>query len=113
MIVVTGGASGIGAAIVRAAMAEGAIPVIVDRAEKSTIVADLIDPENCRRAVEETIEKFGSIDALVNNAGVNDRVGLSEEVPRTMWRRSSAIFLHYYNMAHYALPALKNRKGPS
>jgi len=112
VIVVTGGASGIGAAIVRAAVEEGATPVIVDRsAEKSTIVADLTDPENCRRAVEETIDKFGTIDALVNNAGVNDRVGLERGNPSEYAASLERNLLHYYNMAHYALPALKKSQG--
>src|SRR4029077_19021449 len=92
VVLVTGGAKGIGAAIVRGCGAEGAIPVIVDRdedageqlhaelrasrVESGLIVADLSSPAACATVVEGTIEKLGRLDALVNNAGVNDRVGL-------------------------------------
>ena len=88
VVLVTGGAKGIGAAIVRAAVAEAAIPVIVDRdAEASknlhaelrtshVVIADLSSSANCQNAIDSTIEKFGRLDALVNNAGVNDKIGL-------------------------------------
>ena len=68
VVLVTGGAKGIGAAIVRAAAAEAAIPVIVDRdAEASkhlhaelrtshVIIADLSSPADCRSALDSTVE---------------------------------------------------------
>ncbi|MBZ5601954.1 MAG: SDR family oxidoreductase [Acidobacteriia bacterium] len=122
VIVVTGGAQGIGAAIVRAAAAEGAIAVVVDRCEEPAralagetgchaVIADLLRPENCRAAVEETLERFGSIDALVNNAGVNDRVGLEHGSPRDYVASLERNLLHYFNMAHFALDALKRSRG--
>lgn len=115
VVLVTGGAMGIGAAIVRAAAAEGARPVVVDRCRAETdayqIVADLIHPENCRRAVQETLHKFGAIDALVNNAGVNDRVGLEHGNPAEYVASLARNLFHYYNMAHYALGALKASQG--
>lgn len=118
---------GIGAAIVRAAAGEGAIPVIVDRnaeaAEKlrqelsdggaasHVTVADLLNPENCKRAVDDTLQTFSRLDALVNNAGVNDRVGLEDGSPAEYVKSLERNLLHYYNMAHYALPALKQSQG--
>jgi L-fucose dehydrogenase len=122
VIVVTGGAMGIGAAIVRAAAAEGAITVVVDRcAEQAraieaevgghSVIVDLTHSENCRRAVEETLAKFGAIDALVNNAGVNDRVGLERGGPDEYVASLQRNLFHYYNMAHYALEALKRSRG--
>src|SRR5260370_460330 len=93
----SGGAKGIGAAIVRGCCAEGAIPVIVDRdenageqlrdelrtsrAESGLIIADLSAPEACANVVDGTIQKLGRLDALVNNAGVNDGVGLEHGSP--------------------------------
>src|ERR1700679_2510761 len=92
VVVITGGASGIGAAIVTGAAREGAIPVIADRCGEAaeqlaeqiragggqalTVAVNLGLPQNCYRVVEETLDRFGRLDALVNNAGVNDRVGL-------------------------------------
>ncbi len=117
VIVVTGGARGIGAAIVRAAAAEGARTVVVDRCVgesqvgSHSVTLDLADPENCRRAVEETVSKFGRIDALVNNAGINDRVGLERGSPAEYVASLERNLFHYYNMAHYSLEALKQSRG--
>ena len=127
VVVITGGASGIGAAIVRGAAREGAIPVIVDRCSEAAcrleeevragggaalaIVVDLVAPQNCKRVVEETLDRFGRLDALVNNAGVNDRVGLESGGPAEFLASIERNLLHYYNMAHYALPALKKDRG--
>ena len=119
VVLVTGGAKGIGAAIVRTAAAEAAIPVIVDRdAEASknlhaevrtshAIIADLSSPADCRSALDSTIEKFGRLDALVNNAGVNDKVGLEHGTPEQYADSLGRNLLHYYNMANFALPSLK------
>jgi L-fucose dehydrogenase len=123
VILVTGGAKGIGAAIVRAVAAEAAIPVIVDRdadagkqlhAELRTshvIVADLSNPANCQTAIDSTVEKFGRLDALVNNAGVNDKVGLEHGTPAQYADSLGRNLLHYYNMTHFALPYLKKTRG--
>src|ERR1700683_1667087 len=90
VILVTGGAKGIGAAIVHACTAEGAVPGIVARQSEAgqqlrselqnkgascgLIAIDLSVPENCPASVEHTVKSFGRIDALVNNAGRNDKV---------------------------------------
>jgi L-fucose dehydrogenase len=128
VVVVTGGAKGIGAAIVRGCVAEGAVPVIVDRDEKAAellgaelrnaggkshvIIADLTDSKQCEKAVHEAGETFGHIDALVNNAGVNDRVGLEHGSPDEYVVSLRKNLLHYYNMAHFVLPYLKKVHGP-
>jgi len=123
VVLVTGGAKGIGAAIVRAAAADAAIPVIVDRdadagkhlhAEICTshlIIADLSSPAGCQIAIDSTVEKFGRLDALVNNAGTNDRVGLEHGTPQQYVDSLSRNLLHYYDMAHFALPYLKRTRG--
>jgi L-fucose dehydrogenase len=123
VVLVTGGAKGIGAAIVRAAAVEAAIPVIVDRdaehgkqlhAEIRTshvIIVDLSSPADCQSAIDSTIEKFGRLDALVNNAGVNDKVGLEGGSPEKYVDSLGRNLLHYYNMAHFALPHLKKTRG--
>jgi L-fucose dehydrogenase len=89
---VTGGASGIGEAIVRCLAAEGAVPVIVDRDEarasalaeqlpgSEAVVCDLTDELQLVAVANELLVRHGRIDGLVNNAGVNDGVGLSKTV---------------------------------
>lgn len=123
VVVVTGGAKGIGAAIVRAAAAEGAIPVIVDRdveagnrlhREISTsdlIIAELSAAEGSYSAIQKAVERHGRLDGLVNNAGVNDKVGLEHGSPEQYVESLRRNLLHYYNMAHYSLPHLKKSRG--
>lgn len=127
VVLITGGAKGIGAAIARGAAGEGAVPVIVDRDESAAkklctelqsagarceqFAADLCDATNCARVVDDTIEKLGRLDALVNNAGVNDKIGLENGGPEKYQESLRKNLLHYYNMAHYALPALKKAQG--
>lgn len=127
VILVTGGAKGIGAAIVRACGAEGAIPVIVDRdaeaagqlqlalrsnsVESEAMVADLSAPHACAGAVEQTLRKLGRLDALVNNAGINDGVGLEFGTPEEFVASLERNLIHFYATAHHALPALKAARG--
>src|SRR3984885_6011492 len=127
VIIVTGGAKGIGAGIVRACAAEGAVPAIVGRdaeagqklqaelqargASCGLITVELSAAESCSRAVEQTVENFGRIDALVNNAGRNDKVGLEHGSPSEYVASLQRNLVHYYSMAHYALPHLKRSRG--
>jgi L-fucose dehydrogenase len=127
VILITGGAKGIGAAISRGAAREGAIPVIVDRdasaaeqlhselqntgATSHVIVTELAVAGNCSQAVDETVRLAGRLDALVNNAGVNDRIGLEHGSPEQYVASLQRNLLHCYNMAHYSLPWLKQSQG--
>lgn len=127
VILVTGGAKGIGEGIVRVLAQENAIPVIIGRneADNETVVrelelegrrayaieAELTDPDACRRAVAESVEKLGRIDGLVNNAGVNDGVGLEKGNYEAFMASLHRNVVHYYLMAHHALPWLKASKG--
>jgi len=127
VILITGGAKGIGAAITRACAREGAIPVVLDtdcdageqlRAELQKlgascglICADLLPAKNCAAAIESTLRDFGKLDVLVNNAGINDNAGLEHGSPEKFLRSLELNLHHYYNMAHYALPALKKSRG--
>lgn len=127
VIIVTGGAKGIGEGIVKVLAGEGAIPVIVGRNEadnKKTlkeiessggkgfqVAAELTKPEESEKAVKETLKKFGAIHGLVNNAGVNDGVGLENGSYEQFVASLHKNVVHYYLMAHYALPALKETKG--
>ncbi len=127
IIIVTGGARGIGEGISTLLAAEGAIPVIVGRdqadnqrvvdiitaigSQTHQIVAELTRPDDCERAVAETLVKFGRIDGLVNNAGANDSVGLETGDYERFMASLHKNVVHYYLMAHHALPALKKSRG--
>jgi len=123
VIIVTGGAKGIGAGITKSLAAEGAMPVVVGRNAddndaiiKETgagfgITAELTHPDECERAVTETLEKFGRIDGVVNNAGVNDGVGLEKGNYESFVASLHKNLIHYYLIVHYALPALIKSKG--
>ena len=124
VIIVTGGAKGIGAGITKSLAAEGGIPVVVGRDANDNdaiikevgagfgITAELTHPEACENAVKATIEKFGRIDGLVNNAGVNDGVGLEKGNYEAFIASLHKNVVHYYLMAHFALPHLIKTKGP-
>lgn len=123
IIIVTGGAKGIGAGITKALAAEGAFPVVVGRDTKDNaaivneigtgfgITSELTHPEQCENAVKLTMQKFGRIDGLVNNAGVNDGVGLEKGNYEAFIASLHKNLVHYYLMAHYALPELIKSKG--
>lgn len=127
VIVVTGGSSGIGGAISHKLANEGAIPFIVGRDKvsvKNTVdsiksnggnagyaIAELTQPELCLHAIEKAISDFDKIDGLVNNAGVNDGVSLENGSYETFIRSLERNVVHYYMMAHYALPYLKKADG--
>lgn len=127
IIVVTGGAKGIGLGIARYLCREGATAVIVGRNEKDNqkavsemeaaggkagyITAELTRPEACADAVSEIIARWGTIHGLVNNAGVNDGVGLEQGDYQGFIESLHKNLVHYYLMAHHALPELKKNKG--
>ncbi len=127
IIIVTGGSKGIGSGIVSVLSEEGAIPIIVGR-DKDTILsavnkyrernyqvgyafAELTDPRQCERAVKKIIDDFEKIDGLVNNAGVNDGVGLEKGTYEDFLNSINKNVAHYYKMAQLVLPELKKNKG--
>ena len=127
VIVVTGGAKGIGEGIVKVLAAEGAIPFIVGRSEEDNIktveavkatggncfqtVAELTDPASSEQAIKKVLQTCGRIDGLVNNAGVNDGVNLEHGTYEKFMASLHKNVVHYYLMAHYALPELIKNKG--
>ena len=125
IVIVTGGASGIGAAISEALAQEGAVPVIfarrtpppgfLDRITAASpqagwIKVDLSDDAQCRAAVDATLARWGRIDALVNNAGANDSIGL-DAGPDAFRASLERNLIHYYTLAHLTLPQLKANRG--
>jgi len=127
VIIVTGGAKGIGEGIVRVLTAEGAVPVIVGRneidnlklmdelklggAEIFQVTSELNKPGESEKAIQAVVEKYGRIDGLVNNAGQNDGVGLEDGSYERFMESLHRNLVHYYLMAHFALPELKKSRG--
>ena len=127
VVVVTGGGAGIGEAVTRACLNEGATAVVVSRASDNVrhfleemqreqkpcdfVEAHLGDPAQCLHAVEYVQQKYGRLDGLVNNAGANDGIGLASGDPDRFLESLRQNLVHYYAMAHYALPMLKAAKG--
>ena len=125
VVIVTGGASGIGAAISMRLAEEGAIPVVFARhapddafwravvqkqPQAACLSVELQDDAQCRDAVAETVTRFGRLDGLVNNAGVNDSIGA--DAGRDAFVASlERNLIHYYVMAHYSVPHLKATRG--
>ena len=127
VVIVSGGAKGIGRGIVDLLAKEGAMPVIVGHHEKDNeaaareiqaaggtcyqVVAELMNPQACVAAVEKVLRQFGRIDGPVNNAGKNDGVGLEHGDYQKFMDSLHRNLVHYYLLAHHCLPALKQTKG--
>ncbi|RTD96434.1 SDR family oxidoreductase [Variovorax atrisoli] len=125
VVIVTGGGSGIGAAISATLAQEGAVPVILGKNPLDAsfeeglrglqprtrfFQLELMEEAACAKAVADTAAEFGRIDGLVNNAGVNDSVGL--EAGRDAFVSSlERNLIHCYVMAHQCLPHLKASRG--
>ena len=128
-IVVVSGAAGkegsIGETIIKKLADEGAIPVLLDRDERGSAYAenlkakgidalfcktDATNPQQVEAAVAEIMNKYGRIDVVVNNIGVNDGVGLEatyEEFMESLKLNLASYFL----LAKFALPHLKKSRG--
>ena len=127
VVIVSGGAKGIGRGIVHSLAREGAIPFILGRSALDNrkaieeveaaggkalqAEAELSDPAQCEAAVKCVLDQCGRIDGLVNNAGVNDGVGLETGNYAAFMTSLHKNLVHYYLLAQHALPALKRSKG--
>lgn len=127
VIIVTGGSKGIGNGICNVLASEGAIPIIIGRKEKDILnaikaiennggkasyaLAELTKPEDCKNAVAKVIKEFGRIDGVVNNAGVNDGVGLENGNYEDFIASAHKNLVHYYLIVHHALTELKKSSG--
>ncbi|HTM98262.1 MAG TPA: SDR family oxidoreductase [Pedobacter sp.] len=127
VIIVTGGAKGIGLGIAEVLAAENAITIIVGRnsadnevavqklkalgSDSYAITAELSTPETSEKVIKEVVAKFGRIDGIVNNAGLNDGVGLEHGNYERFMQSIHSNLVHYYLMVHHALPELIKSKG--
>jgi NAD(P)-dependent dehydrogenase (short-subunit alcohol dehydrogenase family) len=121
--VITGGASGIGAATVRLFVAEGARVVIADVLDDAGarlaeelcdacvyVHTDVSDEEHVRRVVATATQRFGGLDCLFNNAGFGGVEGRIEETDTAGLRRTTDVLFNgvVYGMKH-AAPAMRAR----
>jgi NAD(P)-dependent dehydrogenase (short-subunit alcohol dehydrogenase family) len=124
--IVTGGAKGIGAAIVRSFFKEGATVVILDRnpdiakslieelgasqEQVFCIETELTVEAACKSAIEQTLKKTGRIDYLIHNAGTNDGVGLDSSA-ESFFSSLKKNLMHVFALTHFALDELIKNKG--
>jgi L-fucose dehydrogenase len=128
-IIVVSGSAGkqgsIGETIIKRLADEGAIPVLVDRNDRGFgyaeelqkrgldslfVQTDVTNPEQMDAAVQKIIEKYGRIDAVINNVGVNDGAGLDASYEEFMDSLKLNL-VSYFLLTKYALPYLKESKG--
>ena len=128
VVVVTGSAGikgSIGETIVQRLADEGAIPALIDRNDRGYgyveelqargidavfCKTDVTDPVQIENAVKTIAEKYGRIDVVINNVGVNDGAGLDSSVEDFMWSLKLNM-VSYFVVVKYALPYLKASKG--
>lgn len=127
IIIITGGSSGIGKALAAKFGSEGAKLVITgrkkDRLESAadelrsngitvtTVVADASIEADCARVVETAIGKYGTIDVLINNAGISMRA-LFEDLQVEVFKKVMEV--NFYGMVYttkYALPHILRSQG--
>jgi L-fucose dehydrogenase len=128
VVIVTGAAGlkgSIGETIVQSLANEGAIPVIVCRNDRGFgyekelqergidalfVKTDVTKPEQIEAAVKVITTKYGRIDALINNVGVNDGAGLDGSIDDFMWSLKLNL-VSFFAMTKYCLPYIKASKG--
>ena len=112
--VVTGGGSGIGLAITELFKEQGAIVVIGQRTPSDAgyfIRTDLAIAESCAALISDTIEQFGRLDVLVNNAGVMQEFPV-DELSLKSWDHHIAVNLTApFVLSKYAIPHLRKTRG--
>lgn len=118
-VLVTGGASGIGAAVVESFMNRGARVVCLDTRESSrasvSVIGDVTNPADQQRAVTEATSDEGGLDVLVANAGIHDGgAGFDlngDDLVDVTRRVLDVDVLGYVLTLHAAAPALRQARG--
>ena len=126
--VITGGAGGIGQAAARQFTAEGARVVLVDREEAalqsvvrslgedvaSYVVADVTQPEQVQSYVNEAVQRWGGIDILLANAGIEGIVSPIPDYPVDMFEQVMAVNVRGVWLGlKYVIPVMRERGGGS
>jgi len=125
VVLITGGARGVGAAVAEALAARGARVVLtdLDRAALDEtvarigpdralgIVADVCDVEAMKDAVSQAVERFGRLDVVLANAGIASYGTVLNTDPAAFKRVIDINITGVFNTAHAALPALTESQG--
>jgi NAD(P)-dependent dehydrogenase (short-subunit alcohol dehydrogenase family) len=114
-VLITGGASGLGAAVAQGVAKAGGTPIVLDRQEPPFEVeyhlADLADARDAEATVAEVISRHGGLDGVVTAAGI-DRCGRLEDVPAAEWELVVQVnLLGTAAVVRAALPALSASGG--
>jgi len=114
VVIVTGGASGLGAAVASAVRENGAAPVVFDRAPADEFeheLVDLADADAARNATIAVAERYGGLAGVVTCAGT-DSCGTLAEVAWEDWERVIRVnLLGTAAVVHAALPYLRESRG--
>lgn len=127
VVIVTGASSGIGEATAREFARNGSKVVLAARSEEklskiveeiksenheaSFIKTDVSIEDDCKRLVEKTVEIYGGVDILINNAGISMRASFPEVELKVLHRLMDVNFWGTVNCTKYALPYLVKRRG--
>ncbi|QSR19795.1 SDR family NAD(P)-dependent oxidoreductase [Novosphingobium sp. KA1] len=127
-VIITGGATGIGAGLVEGFVAQGAQVVFVDiqDAEGEALAArlaqgarhapvyrhlDLVDIDSVRETIAAIVAEFGGIDVLVNNAANDDRHQIADVTPAFWEERMNVNLRHLFFAAQAVAPAMREAGG--
>jgi NAD(P)-dependent dehydrogenase (short-subunit alcohol dehydrogenase family) len=130
VVIITGGALGIGRATAVAFAGEGARVTIADVNEAAgraaiaavdaaggqghLVVGDVARASECQRVVRETVDRFGHVDVLFNNVGIQPQESYLnvEDTTEEMWDRILDVNLKsYFLMSKYTIPEMRRRGG--
>jgi NAD(P)-dependent dehydrogenase (short-subunit alcohol dehydrogenase family) len=122
-VLVSAGASGIGAAIAQRFRADGALVSVCDRDEAAVskvleadpelhgVVVDVADGDSLASWVDGVVERWGGVDVLVNNAGIAGPTACVEDIDPTAWRECLAVNIDsHFLLSRLVIPSMKARR---
>lgn len=127
VVIITGGAGGIGSGMAKAMVKEGAIVAIVDLNEETGkamekelqqispksmfLQANLMDRANLHKIIDTVVEKYGKLDVLVNNAHASKQASIEDTTQADLDLSFDTGFYPTFYLMQAALPHLKETKG--